>query len=471
MRRALIIGAIVGLPVATVLLLVVLAVTSSGSTGTVRSVTLNFWGVIDEPAALTNVLGAYHGVRSNVTVTYVKKSPDTYRGDLLDALASGTAPDLFQIPAEWLPEYATKGRLAALPKTYSLPEYVSKQQLFKKVTAVVQKAQTSVTVAELQRDFAPSVAEDGVVGGQIYGLPFAVDSLAVFANRDLLNVARASQAPATWDALSALAANPQLRQLDSQGAFIRSAIGLGTADTVPHAVDILTGLMVQGGATLIDPATKSAHFQDVLEEGYQPGLAATELYTSFASPGKQTYSWNDKQGDAFTAFADGRLGLYLGYQFELDRIKAAAPQLSLDIAPMLHLNTDGTDRFRCSTGGCQPYNVANNWVSAVSTQSKHPIEAWDLIQFIARRPTVQLQYAKDTHRTPVLKAALAAAKTGGAADVWVDQAYTAHTWYHGNDALAAERAMADLIRSVVDLTATPLDAINLAANQVSQTLR
>lgn len=470
MRRTLIIAAVLGIPVVITVVLIVVAATSKKPTG-IKPVTLKLWGVVDTPETMKDVLGLYHSVRQNVKVEYTKKDFATYRQDLLDALASGSAPDLFQIPAAWMTEYAAKGRVKPLPKSYTLPEYVTKRQLFKKVTTVVSKAQNLVTIAELQRNFVPSVAEDSVVEAQIVGMPFAVDTLALFSNRQLLDFAQLTAAPKTWDALATAA--PKLTTADAQGNFLQSAIALGTPENTPHAVDILSGLMVQGGATLIDAGSKSALFNNESgEEDYNPGLAATELYTSFAQPGKETYAWNAKQGDAFSAFTAGRVALYLGYQFEWERIKAAAPQLAIDVNPMLHLREDGTDRYSCSTGGiCRPYNIAGNWTTAVAKQSTHPNEAWDLIQFIARRDDVQRIYAKATKRTPVLKSALEKSKTGGPEDAWIEQAFTAHSWYHGNDAAAAERSFQGLISSVLDGSATAREALDLAAKQVTATLR
>lgn len=470
MKRFIIITAVLGIPVIVTVILIVVAATSK-QPAEIKPVTLKFWGVVDTPEAMREIFGLYTKVRQNVKVEYTKKEFATYRQDLLDALASGSAPDVFQIPASWMTEYAAKGRVKPLPKTYTLPEFVTKRQLFKKVTTVVPKAQSPVTVAELERAFAPSAAEDGVVDGQIVGMPFAVDTLALFSNRSLLDAARLAGPPKTWDALAVTA--PKLTSADPQGNFLQYALAFGTADNTPHAVDILTGLMVQGGATLYDADSKSARFNvDAGEEDYNPGLAATELYTSFAQPGKETYSWDAKQGDALLAFTGGKVALYLGYQFEWERIKTAAPQLAIDVNGMLHLREDGTDRYNCSTSGvCRPYDVAGNWMTAVSKQSAHPNEAWDLIQFVARREDVQRIYAKTTKRTPVLKSALEKSKTGGPEDIWIQQAFTAHSWYHGNDATAAERAMQELVTTVLEGSATPREALDLAAKQITATLR
>jgi ABC-type glycerol-3-phosphate transport system substrate-binding protein len=437
---------------------------------TVPKLTLVYWGVIDSEDAMRPFLAAYKTSRPNVTVEYVQKDFANYRNDLLDALASGSGPDLFQIPATWVPEYAAKGRVTPLPASYSLPDFVQKKQLFKTVTSVVQRAQNPVTVAELARDFVPSVSEDSIVNGAIVALPFAADSLALFSNRELLNNARITAPPTSWEELKD--ASPKLTIADASGNLLQSAIALGAATNVPHAAEILTGLMVQGGATLVDPGTKTAAFNQPTEPDYNPGVAATELFASFATPGKETYTWSAKQGDAFSAFTGGTVALYLGYQFELPRIREAAPQLAFDVTPMLHLDPSGTDRYGCTVGGvCRTYNVAGNWETTVAKLSKHPLEAWDFIQFMARNPSVQRSYAQATKRTPVLRSALDAAKTGGVEDVWINQAFTAHTWYHGLDAITAERAITDVITAVAEGTSQPLEALNLAAQQISATLR
>ena len=54
--------------------------------------------------------------------------------------------------------------------------------------------------------------------------------------------------------------------------------------------------------------------------------------------------------------------------------------------------------------------------------------------------------------------------------VFADQILSAQAWYNGNDAIAAEDALTSMIEDVVDGTLTIQEALNIAQQEVNQTL-
>ena len=70
---------------------------------------LEVWGVFDDSDAFQEVIGKYKELNPNVAeISYRKFNVDTYRQDLLDALAAGNGPDIFLVRNSWTPAFADK---------------------------------------------------------------------------------------------------------------------------------------------------------------------------------------------------------------------------------------------------------------------------------------------------------------------------------------------------------------------------
>ena len=75
--------------------------------------------------------------------------------------------------------------------------------------------------------------------------------------------------------------------------------------------------------------------------------------------------------------------MYIGYSWDIFEIKAANPGLKFVIVPVPHLQA------RNST-------IASYWVEGVSAKTKHPKEAFQFLQFLASRQTMEKLYASES---------------------------------------------------------------------------
>src|SRR3989344_7619213 len=65
-------------------------------------VDLEVWGVFDDSDAYTDVFNEYRRINPYVrNITYRKLPLETYKDDLLNALAAGKGPDIFMIRNSW----------------------------------------------------------------------------------------------------------------------------------------------------------------------------------------------------------------------------------------------------------------------------------------------------------------------------------------------------------------------------------
>ena len=113
----------------------------------------------------------------------------------------------------------------------------------------------------LKDKFVPAVFDDSVVDGKIYALPLSLDSLVLIYNLGLLAQAKITKAPSTWQEV--LNASRLITLQDKEGKLTRSSAALGTANNIPRFFDILSLLMMQSGAQMMNQSGKAATFHQV----------------------------------------------------------------------------------------------------------------------------------------------------------------------------------------------------------------
>lgn len=332
-----------------------------GGGGGGEEVVLTFWKTFEETQNIQPLIDAYEDLHPNVRIEYTRKNVDGYEEDVLDALAAGQGPDIFSINNSWLTEYENK--ISPAPDgLFSLREY--------------------------QETFVDVVNQDFTKDGKMYGTAMAVDSLALYYNKDLLGTAGIATPPKDWNRLSADV--QRLAQSDRTGYFTRSGVAMGLSENVNRAPDILYLLMLQAGVQPWDQDKLDPSFSRSIDRGGEQvdaGREALEFYTSFANPISLNYNWNTRSDYSIDAFANGRAAYLYSYAYTIDTLKQKAPNLNYGIAsvPQYDLASPSV-------------NYANYWGEVVSNQSENKEVAWDFLKFITSRESLDMYYAK--HKQP-----------------------------------------------------------------------
>jgi len=460
MRRLIIIGVIIVIPVFLVVLLL---------TGALRRpqpkidpITLTYWTVQDEASVFSDIIAKYQASHPYIKINVVKQRSENYDQALIQAWARGTGPDIFSIQNNQVGAYADL--IAPLPDQTSVYYYEIKQILLRKQLTKTKRSTPSISLARFGTDFIDVVPTDTVRNGKIYGLPLSMDSLAIYFNRDILNTADIVNPPTTWGELVQQVG--RLTLLDSQSSVIQSAIGLGRADNVAHAVDIASLLMLQNGTAMTDASGRLVQFERGTDE-YNPGLRALGFYTDFADPTKEVYTWTKQFSNSLDNFIEGKIAYYIGTLADRPTIDERGQQLNYDVAPMFHINDDGTDTSGLTNARIK-MNAATYWIETVAQRSTHQNEAWNFVQFMNQSSNIGA-YLEKTGRVSALRKNLAAQVGNQRLAVFASQALSAKSWYHGENWSDAQSALAEMINAVADKTAEPGAALTRAAKQVQLT--
>ncbi len=309
---------------------------------------IEVWGTFDNSNAFTEIFDKYAQINTSVTtVDYRKMTLESYKKDLLNALAAGKGPDVFMIQSSWLPDFQDK---------------------------IVPVPQSIIAEDEFRNTFIDVVIEDMVVDNQIYGVPLSVDSLGLYYNKDIFNAAGITRPPQTWEefdkAVQALTEFDEFGNIKKSGAAIGTAYNKGGAINVNKASDILALLMIQNGASMSSKDTGVIDFGKSTSSGGKSvaaGEAALKYYTSFASADSGVYTWDKNRNYSIDEFFEGRTAMTINYSYHYDTIKAKNAKLNFAVSdvPQISLQNIGSQA-----------NYANYWVFVVA-KNKVPIQSDD----------------------------------------------------------------------------------------------
>lgn len=425
---------------------------------------LEVWGLFDDSDVFNDIFETYTKINPNISrVEYRKFNPDTYKKDLIEALASGQGPDIFLISNTWLPGF--------LDKVYPAPEAVLNEQRFR-------------------NNFVDVAISDFLYQGKVFAVPLSVDSLGLYYNKDLFNSAGITAPPQNWEEF--VEDCKKLSRISSDGLILQSAAAIGTAVNINRSTDILGLLMLQNQTEMIDPNSLRAIFDRPVSrngESVYPGENALKFYTQFANiGGGSPYSWNPRMHYSLDAFAEGNLAMMFNYSWHRDTIAAKAPKLNFEVAPVPQIS------------GNQAINYANYWGFTVAgnkridpaqtliTNEIRVTESWKLLNYLTTRPEQSLSqaaaiagkktvipadfdptkvYLQKTRKPSGRKDLIEIQKNDPKIGVFAEQNLIAKSWYQ-IDPESIEIILAEMINKVNLGQAGTEDALKAAASQISQ---
>ncbi len=389
------------------------------------------WGTLDQQT-MEGVIDTLHASDKSLDgVTYVRKDPDTYDTDLVNAMAAGTGPDLFLLSGDDLESFSDK--ILTIP--YSV---------------LSQGSYDASYVDESQLFLTPQ--------GEL-ALPFTIDPLVMYWNRDLFASAGIASPPQYWNDFLTLA--PKITSLDARSTVVKSAVALGEWQNIPNAKLILSALFLQVGDNIVQRDSSGA---PTVVFGSNPDSAATNpaesalrFYTEFSDPSKTSYSWNRSLPSAQDAFVAGDVAMYLGLASEYGDISQRNPNLHFSVALLPQIQGNSTQVTSGHIEGIAISRTAGNVQGALAVAQKLSSQAGvGLIAGALSLPPVRRDVSVDTSGS-------------AAAAVFVQSALIASGWLDPNPA-GTDQVFQTMIESVQSGASTPAGAVSQGAQELSQLL-
>lgn len=387
--------------------------------------TISIWGTVPS-IEFSKAIEEINTSNPDLTVKYLQKDKTTYAQDIVEAIASGTAPDLFMLPDDLIVE--SQKFVTQIPYT-SFSEKAFRD--------------TFIDGAEVY------LGDTGIIA-----LPFSVDPLVLYYNKNLLANNSIAQPPVYWDDLLGL--NDTLTIGSSDGTIGQSMVALGTYDNIRHAKDILALLMLQSGNPIV--VRQDEKLVSVLSEKFQqsrpPAESVMSFYTEFANPNSTVYSWNRGLPDSRNAFTSGTLAFYIGKGSELFDIQSVNPNLSFDVSTVLQ--TKGTNIRR---------TFASMNAIAISKTAKDPTLAMSTAMVLTN-PEVAEIIATTLSLPPARRDMLAKRPTDRYLTVFYDSAISGRTWLDP-DPVQTSQIFSDLVANILSNKFDIESAINRAEEEIN----
>jgi ABC-type glycerol-3-phosphate transport system substrate-binding protein len=279
----------------------------SSNSGTTQTA-ITIWGTVDQ-TTFDNFISKYKQDQSvDFNLTYVQYPIDTIDSQLVEAIATGKGPDAILIPQELEKRY--------LDKVYFIPE-------------------TSLPLRTFQDTYIDEANLYAQPDG-IFAVPFFVDPLVMYWNKDTFSSAAIATPPKSWSDFPLLAS--KLSKSDSSANITQSAVALGEYTNVDNAKALLSTLIMQAGSPIVSSdatgVLASALYSQTSGQVEIPAISALNFFTDYSNPQKSIYSWNKSLPDSKSFFLSGNLATYFGFASEAADIAEKNPNLNFDVALM-----------------------------------------------------------------------------------------------------------------------------------------
>lgn len=275
---------------------------------------VTLWGSIPKDMMQALIANNF-GNEKSVSIKYVEKRAEVFTRDFVEALANNKGPDLILLPQD---------------------------ELFKNLNKVSIVPYQTIT----ERDFKNTFIETGEIFLRPEGvaaLPFVVDPIVMYWNRDIFTNALLVSPPTLWSEFYALA--PKITVRDQAGSISKSFVSFGEYNNVSNAKEILATLLMQAGSPIVSRSNGNLAASLVIQgpaNAENPVVSALRFYTEFSKSNKDSYSWNRSLPASRAMFEAGDLALYFGYASEHRLIKQKNPHLNFDVVMTPQIGRDVT---------------------------------------------------------------------------------------------------------------------------------
>lgn len=380
---------------------------NSSGTDDSGPVEIVYWGLWEPESHMKEVIETYEEENPNVKIKYTQKRITQYEDNIYERLTDPqTTPDIVRINNTWT--YKFQSRLSPLPSEI-------------------------MSSSEYQQSFYTTAIEDfSGSDGNIYAIPWEIDGLGMYYNKDLFTQAGINEPPADWQTLINDA--QELTVTDDSGDITQAGAAIGCSNNINHSADIMSALLLQNNVPMTDSAGTTATFDTTRGED------ALKFYTDFATTHN---TWSCTLRNDLEMFASGKLAIMFGPSWRTFDVINMNPSINFDVAKFPNLPANNEEIY---------YSMY--WGDAVSAQSAHQLEAWRFVKYLSEKEQQKKVYAAasqsrafgEPYSRPDLASEIENSPYVGA---YIKMAPNMMSWRMG-DQTTAETALNTAISDVVD---------------------
>ncbi len=303
-------------------------------------------------------------------------SDEILQRELVDTLAEGKGPDVVLTDGEWIASNTEK--------------------------LIPLEQEEGFGISEYGASFVRLASELLIQKNNIYGVPIAVDTLAVAYNEEHLidRLLNRNQPGRTW---TEFRQDVELltKQDNSFSRFARSGVAMGRTDNVHHGAVLLENIMLQHGTPFFSEDTTEAKFAStmgVTPEGKRQnfGIEGVKFFTSFANSQYKNFSWNqylasrDDVNREFTPFVNGDVSMVFLYPEDVQTLRtliAAQKSLLSGTISEKNMHVALLPQILDPENSTSRVILGRLFAGAVPRTTPFPDQAWRFLKYLSKRDT------------------------------------------------------------------------------------
>ena len=306
-------------------------------------VVIDFWGLGREGEVAQEMMPEFEAEHPGVHV-HVQQIPWTAAHEkLLTAYVGHVSPDVAQLGNTWVPEYVALGALVPLDSAIKRTPTVTPTRYFDGIWAT------------------------NVLGDTAFGIPWYVDTRLLYYRKDLFAQAGFPAPPTTW--AQWMAALKAVKTHDGPGQY---PFYLPTNEWNTPVI-----LALQSASPILKDGERYGAFDD------SAFRKAFDFYLGFYRDGLAPKLGITEVGNIYQEFERGTYAMWISGPWSIGEFRRRAPPEFQDkwaTAPMPG-----------PTGEASGVSLAGGSSLVIYKASRHPKEAWALIEFLSR-PEQQIKF-------------------------------------------------------------------------------
>lgn len=320
-----------------------------------NQIKLDFWAMGAEGEYIGRLIPEFEARNLSIKVNVQSIPWSPAHEKLLTAFAGQSTPDICQLGNTWIPEFQAMGALLQMDSLIAHSSIIDKKNYFEGIWST------------------------NVIGKNLYGIPWYVDTRLLFYRKDILARAGYKSPPQSW--YEWLDLSYKVKNLSSaQQQRYATFFSLIYNDWAVPVILILSN----GGRLLKDNDCYGA-FDDPAT------MEALRFYVKFFEDSLATRSMTEVS-NIYQGFSDGLFSMMITGPWNVNEIRKRYPELK---------NRWGTAPIPAK----QNFNsIAGGSSLVLFKNTEYPMAAWKLIEFLSQ-PEIQLEFFKLTLDLPAVKSA------------------------------------------------------------------